>query len=137
MLISTGHCCKYNSTRADASAGGYLGEGISENIREAYSFLATNYEDGDEIFLIGFSRGAFTARSIGGLISSIGLLQRSAMQDFYPIFKDWENQYNPDFKNPWVGRVFNEHIPFRSKRYLHQLTDPKVDYSSLFERTAS
>lgn len=37
---------------------------VRKNIREAYSFIATNYEPGDEIFLIGFSRGAFTARSV-------------------------------------------------------------------------
>lgn len=35
-----------------------------QNIREAYSFVATNYEPGDEIILLGFSRGAFTARSV-------------------------------------------------------------------------
>lgn len=35
-----------------------------QNIREAYSFIATNYEAGDEIILLGFSRGAFTARSV-------------------------------------------------------------------------
>ena len=46
--------------------GGGTGAGLSENIREAYAFLATNYEIGDEIILLGFSRGAFTARSIAG-----------------------------------------------------------------------
>lgn len=35
-----------------------------KNIREAYSFVATNYEPGDEIVLLGFSRGAFTARGV-------------------------------------------------------------------------
>ena len=67
--------------------GGYLGEGISENIREAYAFICNNYEDGDEIFLVGFSRGAFTARSIGGLIASFGLLTRKGLAQFYPIFR--------------------------------------------------
>ena len=57
-----------------------------------------NYEDGDEIILLGFSRGAFTARSIGGLISSIGLLTKHGLGAFYPIFKDWENQTSPSYK---------------------------------------
>jgi hypothetical protein len=57
-----------------------------------------NYSEGDEIYLIGFSRGAFTARSIGGLISSVGLLTKKGLSSFYPIFRDWEHQNNPNFK---------------------------------------
>lgn len=78
--------------------GGYLGDGIDAAIREAYGFLANNYEDGDEIFLLGFSRGAFTARSVGGLIASIGLLTKEGMESFYPIFMDWEHQNDPNYK---------------------------------------
>lgn len=61
--------------------GGALGVGLAANIREAYSFLANNYVTGDEICLIGFSRGAFTARSIGGLISDLGLLTTEGMNN--------------------------------------------------------
>ncbi|KAI1874946.1 uncharacterized protein JN550_002375 [Neoarthrinium moseri] len=78
--------------------GGFVGAGVGENIREAYTFLCNNYDEGDEIFLVGFSRGAFIARSIGGLISSIGILTRSGLGAFYPIFKDWENQNVPGYK---------------------------------------
>jgi len=56
--------------------GGAFGYGISENIRNAYSFIVSNYERGDEIFLFGFSRGAFTARSIAGLVRNFGVLMR-------------------------------------------------------------
>ncbi|KAI9810072.1 MAG: hypothetical protein M1827_006683 [Pycnora praestabilis] len=82
----------------DKLIGGGTGMGLSENIREAYAFLAANYNPGDEIFLIGFSRGAFTARSIAGLIGSIGLLTRNGMEDFYEIFKDYENNQNPKYE---------------------------------------
>ncbi|KAF2756846.1 hypothetical protein EJ05DRAFT_440706, partial [Pseudovirgaria hyperparasitica] len=71
--------------------GGSTGAGLSENVREAYSFLAHNYTDGDEIFLVGFSRGAFTARSIAGLIGGFGLLEKEALPYFYDIFLDWEH----------------------------------------------
>ncbi|KAK4190350.1 hypothetical protein QBC35DRAFT_461086 [Podospora australis] len=47
----------------DIFSGGAVGLGISEDIRSAYSFICANYADGDEIILLGFSRGAFTARS--------------------------------------------------------------------------
>lgn len=61
--------------------GGALGVGLAANIREAYSFLANNYVTGDGIYLIGFSRGAFTARSIGGLIGDLGLLTTDGMDN--------------------------------------------------------
>lgn len=71
--------------------GGAFGVGIAENIREAYSYICANYVDGDEIVLLGFSRGAFTARSIAGMIANLGLLTRQGMDCFYPIFKDNQN----------------------------------------------
>src|SRR5258707_778399 len=43
--------------------GGSTGKGLDENIRLAYEWLIENYRDGDEIFIFGFSRGAYTARS--------------------------------------------------------------------------
>src|SRR6266536_3572662 len=51
---------------ADRVAGGGLGVGLLGSVWDAYSFICNNYCDGDEIFLFGFSRGAYTARSIGG-----------------------------------------------------------------------
>ena len=52
-----------------------FGSGIYDNIAEAYRFLMRNWREGDEIFLFGFSRGAFTARSLGGLINTFGILR--------------------------------------------------------------
>jgi hypothetical protein len=48
-------------------------------VRAGYRFLALNYEPGDEIFLFGFSRGAYTARSIAGMIGNTGLLTRKSL----------------------------------------------------------
>lgn len=55
--------------------GGVFGHGLDENIRLAYEWLVENYNDGDEIFIFGFSRGAFTARSLAGLIAINGILK--------------------------------------------------------------
>lgn len=52
-----------------------FGGGIFENIAEAYQFLMRNYNEGDQIFMFGFSRGAFTARCVAGLVNQFGLLQ--------------------------------------------------------------
>lgn len=77
-------------------AGGALGWGLNQNILEGYCWLIDNYcpqppdatpivdpgdaekfENGDQIFLFGFSRGAFTARSLAGLINACGLVKKS------------------------------------------------------------
>lgn len=58
--------------------GGALGIGISRHLRSAYHWLGCNYEPGDEIYLFGFSRGAFTSRSLGGLLGR-GLLDLKAL----------------------------------------------------------
>jgi uncharacterized protein (DUF2235 family) len=54
--------------------GGAFGEGLNANIQHAYQWLMSNYEDMDKIYLFGFSRGAYTARSLAGLIGKCGLL---------------------------------------------------------------
>ncbi len=56
----------------DRVRGGTLGRGVSETIRQGYAWLIEHYQDGSEIFLFGFSRGAFSARSLGGLIGRCG-----------------------------------------------------------------
>lgn len=52
-----------------------FGSGFMQNIEDAYRFLMANYESDDKVFLFGFSRGAFTARAVAGMIHSVGLLR--------------------------------------------------------------
>ncbi|KAF7506167.1 hypothetical protein GJ744_012147 [Endocarpon pusillum] len=73
-------------------SGGLTGRGITSHIRDAYSFICNNYEDGDEIFLFGFSRGAFTVRSLSSLLRTIGILNASGLAHFYSISQDWKYQ---------------------------------------------
>ncbi len=54
-------------------AGGATGQGLFEKIQDLYSFLSHVYDPGDSIYLFGFSRGAFTARSVGGMIAGFGV----------------------------------------------------------------
>jgi uncharacterized protein (DUF2235 family) len=54
--------------------GGVLGAGVIARILRGYTFLSRNYEPGDRIFIIGFSRGAYTARALAGLVCAKGLL---------------------------------------------------------------
>lgn len=59
--------------------GGAFGCGLSRNIRQAYAFLCLNYKPGDDIYLFGFSRGAFPVRSLAGMALEIGLLECCAL----------------------------------------------------------
>ncbi len=57
--------------------GKAFGKGISQNIKDGYGFIARHYDPDDRIFLFGFSRGAYTARSIAGMIGRLGLPDRN------------------------------------------------------------
>jgi uncharacterized protein (DUF2235 family) len=60
----------------DRYTGGAFGDGIESNIRDLYRSVLYNYVDGDELFFFGFSRGAFTVRSLAGFMNLVGLLQK-------------------------------------------------------------
>lgn len=86
-------------------AGGLTGKGMTGNIRDAYSFICNNYEEGDEIFLFGFSRGAFTVRCLSTLLRTIGILNASGLAHFYSISEDWKHQKDkswPLFRTPFI-----------------------------------
>ncbi len=77
--------------RLDRIFGGAFGWGIDKNIQDAYRFLCLNYQTGDEIYLYGFSRGAYTVRSLAGLILCSGLLERNQIRQAgkaYKIYRD-------------------------------------------------
>jgi uncharacterized protein (DUF2235 family) len=71
---------------------GAFGYGLSPNIREGYKFLVDHYKPADEIYVFGFSRGAYTARSLVGFIRNVGLIKkqhaRKADCDDNPILMD-------------------------------------------------
>ena len=59
----------------DQFIGGTFGTGLELNIVQGYDFLAKNYEEGDEVYVLGFSRGAYTARSLVGMVRNCGLVE--------------------------------------------------------------
>jgi len=77
---------------------GATGTGISENILQAYRFIVKNYEPGDELFFFGFSRGAFTVRSLAGLIRNSGILKYKNMDQesgAYRLYQSRKPQHQP------------------------------------------
>jgi hypothetical protein len=79
-------------SQLDKIAAGALGLGLSRNMRDAYAFICNNYCEGDEIFLFGFSRGAYTARCIGGLIGFAGLIGKRDLDRFMELWKAYKDR---------------------------------------------
>ena len=77
---------------------GATGTGISENILQAYRFIIKSYEPGDELYFFGFSRGAFTVRSLAGLIRNSGLLRPEnidLVKAAYRIYQSRKPEHQP------------------------------------------
>lgn len=109
-----------NGGAAARVVGGATGLGLKENMREAYTYLAINWKAGDEIFLIGFSRGAFTARSVGGMVGAMGLLTRAGLPFFNEIFEDWEHRANERYVSKFPDTPFPGKGPFDA-HYVSEL----------------
>lgn len=83
-------------TGRDRILGGAFGQGLSKNIRDAYRWIAANYQTGDQLFLFGFSRGAFTVRSLVGFIRAAGLVPSTDIDRTNEAFKRYRNASGPD-----------------------------------------
>jgi len=80
-------------------AGGISGAGIDKNILDCYRFLVHNYDPGDQLFFFGFSRGAYTVRSLGGLIRNCGLIRREHAEEIsaaYSLYRKRSKASGPN-----------------------------------------
>jgi uncharacterized protein (DUF2235 family) len=93
----------------DKITGGLIGAGIDQNIKDAYKFIVDNYEPNDEIYLLGFSRGAYTARSVAGFIYNCGILKFPTDKLIDEAFDLYRRR--DDNSHPWA----EESINFRNK----------------------
>lgn len=91
------------------NTGGIWGEGLDEKIREAYAWLCQNYEVGDDVFIFGFSRGAYTARSLVGLMRTCGIvavehgdLSREAMRVYRKRSGTADDRAAADFRKAYA-----------------------------------
>jgi uncharacterized protein (DUF2235 family) len=84
----------------DSLRGGAYGRGIEDNICNLYRFIVYNWLPGDELFFFGFSRGAYTVRSLAGFIKHIGLIEKD--DDYYipELFDLYRRSLGPD-SAPW------------------------------------
>ncbi|EWC46064.1 hypothetical protein DRE_04638 [Drechslerella stenobrocha 248] len=71
-------------------AAGATGAGLDDNVLEAYYFICNNAEPDDEIFLFGFSRGAYTVRTLGGLLDEFDIIDRYSLHQFPDIYSAYK-----------------------------------------------
>jgi uncharacterized protein (DUF2235 family) len=72
--------------------GGTSGLGMMKNIQDGYRFIVQNYNPGDEIYLFGFSRGAYTVRSLAGMLNNCGILKRMNAAQIPEAFKFYKKR---------------------------------------------
>jgi uncharacterized protein (DUF2235 family) len=85
--------------RLERIRGGAFGLGLSRHVRDCYRFLVENYQPGDQLCFFGFSRGAFTARSLGGLIGNAGILRAEhadRIDEAYRLYRGRDDDRKPD-----------------------------------------
>ena len=93
----------------EIARGEVFGYGIDEQVVDAYGWLVQNYEAGDEIFVFGFSRGAFAARSLSGYVSRCGLIRPGS-----PL---------------GVKQLYDRYKKGNHAATIHQLLEPSRSYS--------
>lgn len=88
----------------DKVTAGAFGIGLDKNVMDGYRFLVHNYEPGDEIFLFGFSRGAYTIRSLCGLINNCSILKSEnghLIEKAFSIYKTKRYKPHGDYATKW------------------------------------
>jgi uncharacterized protein (DUF2235 family) len=101
-------------TREEKDRQGSFGIGFVGNVIEAYNFIVLNYAPGDQIFCFGFSRGAYTARAVAGLVNDIGVISLKDLQDFPDLYKLYQaNKHSHGFRKSkayreWVNGIVEE-----------------------------
>ena len=90
----------------DKYTGGAFGHGIEDNVRALYRCVLYNYLPGDELYFFGFSRGAFTVRTLAGFMNAIGLIEKD--DDYYlpEIYGCYERSERPG--SPGWAKAFRK-----------------------------
>jgi uncharacterized protein (DUF2235 family) len=116
-------------------AGGAFGEGLEDSILDTYLRLAFNYEPGDEIFIFGFSRGAFSARSLAALIGRCGIVSRRFAEkaiEAFDIYRTpglkWDDPICREFRTKYGKRITDQNGVRRNADFR-----PPVAYLGIFD----
>lgn len=112
----------------DRLSGGALGRGLDDNIYDAYRFLIANYEQGDELFFFGFSRGAFTARSVVGMVRKCGILASKHGRHYGEAIRLYRDEAKPMDSGP---------LGFRGDYCIYGKADLQVKFIGVWDTVGS
>ncbi len=112
-------------------AGGSFGLGIDHRILKCYRFLCLNYSPGDNIFLFGFSRGAYTVRSLAGLIYNCGLLRSEELRKIREAYFIYRQPNSDEDCHPSGSKS----VEFREKYAISEMPDgrPRIQFMGLWD----
>jgi uncharacterized protein (DUF2235 family) len=89
------YCPGVGTLRGEVIRGGVFGRFTARNLRNGYQWLRQHYEDGDEVYVFGFSRGAYAAMALVGFLAWCGLLRPSAPMSIKHLFKRYKAATRP------------------------------------------
>ncbi len=91
------------------------GRGIDSQIRRAYGWLASHYREGDRIYLLGYSRGAYAVRSLGGVIDRVGLLKRdhATERGVTLVYRHYQNDPDTTGSRAFAHRFCHNEAPIQ------------------------
>lgn len=117
--------------------GGAFGWGFKRNVIELYKFLCRNYvtsdtaDEGDKIYLFGFSRGAFTVRVLAGLINTCGLIQHhDSEQELHKIAHTNYAIYRENYRRYQLASLFSR---IRDRKHLSDAIRPKIEFIGVWD----
>jgi uncharacterized protein (DUF2235 family) len=90
----------------DKYTGGAFGDGIEDNVRNLYRIILYNWAPGDELYFFGFSRGAFTVRTLAGFMNAVGLIEKDDdyyLPEIYGCYEDGKRPGSPE----WTSAFHN------------------------------
>lgn len=134
--VGTGRGSNLIARKADKFLGGALGWGLDDNVVEAYRNLVFWYEPGDEIYIFGFSRGAYTARSLAGLIRTAGIPPRDRLDRLNEAIDQYRKRGKEHGPDSDVSRQFRKGFSPQTATSMEDLKwrQAQGDDSSFFLR---
>ena len=123
------------ATKLSFIPGVYSGRGLSKNIRQGYRFLAKTFKPRDKIYIFGFSRGAFSARSLNGFLELCGLLDARSMDESELI--DWAGDIFEIYHQNNADDVIAEMHELRTEIPQLKFHKVKVEVIGVWDTVAS
>ena len=122
--------------RGERFTGGMFGIGINDEVTDAYEWLVEHYEPEAQIFIFGFSRGAFTARSLAGFISRCGLLKPGSPISLKQVFERYRKQNVPN-SIATLQKLADDGLSFEDRRLKEYSRPIEIWFQGIWDTVGS